>query len=306
MPMPEPKVRPPRTLAADEIRQFQNDGVLVLRNVLPASRWATLQQELVDRVENAIRDAVVQGVLSAAQSFSEAGFASRLALASASCADPLWIWRRHFSNLKPVTRGMFELRTAPELLSIVGSLIGPELFAHPQYALRTKLPDHAESALPWHQDIGYLEAAEARNTQIVNCWVPLVSTTKDNGCMQVLVGSHQLGVFAHSKVRDTERLNKGIPAVDLPDLPAIECEVEPGDVVLLDESIVHRSLPNRTNTVRWSVDTRYSRIGLPTGRARVPGFIAQSHDNPGTVTGSWEMWAHSLAAAGVDANGNRY
>lgn len=40
--------------------------------------------------------------------------------------------------------------------------------------------------------------------------------------------------------------------------------------------------------VRWSVDSRYSQIGLPTGRENVPRFIARSHQNPKQMTRSYE------------------
>ena len=36
---------------------------------------------------------------------------------------------------------MFTLRTSPVLLDATEALIGPEILAHPQFALRPKMPD---------------------------------------------------------------------------------------------------------------------------------------------------------------------
>ena len=66
------------------------------------------------------------------------------------------------------------------------------------------------------------------------------------------------------------------------------------------ERLVHRSIPNRSQTVRWSVDTRYNRIGLPTGRSKVPGFVARSRQHPERVARSHNDWIGNLAEAGLD------
>jgi len=42
--------------------------------------------------------------------------------------------------------------------------------------------------------------------------------------------------------------------------------------------------------MRWSIDTRYSQIGLPTSRRHVPGFVARSHENPEGVAKSYLDW----------------
>ena len=72
--------------------------------------------------------------------------------------------------------------------------------------------------------------------------------------------------------------------------------LEAGDVLLTSERVVHRGLPNRSDTVRWSVDTRYSQIGLPTGRESVPGFIARSRENPESIAKSHHEWNRQFAS----------
>ena len=43
------------------------------------------------------------------------------------------------------------------------------------------------------------------------------------------------------------------------------CALAPGDVLLLNNIVPHRSLPNTSEGVRWSLDLRWQRTGEPNG-----------------------------------------
>ena len=67
------------------------------------------------------------------------------------------------------------------------------------------------------------------------------------------------------------------------------------------ERVVHRSLSNHADTVRWSIDTRYCQIGMPMGRTNVPGrFVARSKADPGSVAKSFDDWIRLFTEAQVD------
>ena len=295
-------IAPAAALSPEQIRKFKLDGYLIIRNMLPQAALQPLISELEQKVDKAIHEAVRQQQLDAADTYASAPFANRLALASASCKDKRWLWQTFFSRGKPISAGMFSLRTTPQLLDATEQLIGPEILAHPQFALRPKMPDLDLMDIPWHQDLAYLIPAEADETLVVNFWIPLVPATAQNGCMQVIPGSHLKGLLEHDILIKTEghKGTKGIPDTFLPAGDFVTCEVDAGDVLLTMERMVHRSIPNRSNSVRWSVDTRYSRIGLPTGRSRVPGFVARSRKHPDRVARSHLDWIQILADAGLD------
>lgn len=289
-------------LTEEQIRQFKEEGFLIVRQMLPLDALQPLIDELVQKVDGAIGEAVRQGQLDSGKTFEKASFANRLALASEACKDRNWLWENYFSRGKPISAGMFTLRTTPELLDATESLIGPEILAHPQFALRPKMPDLDLMDIPWHQDLAYLIPDEAGETLVVNYWIPLASATEQNGCMQVIPGSHLQGLIEHNLWLETpgHKGARGIADADLPASSVVTCEVDPGDVLITMERLVHRSIPNRSQTVRWSVDTRYSRIGLPTGRSKVPGFVARSRQHPERVAGSHDDWIQNLADAGLD------
>ena len=183
---------------------------------------------------------------------------------------------------KRKTPGMFHVMTLPPILDVVESLVGPEIMSHPQFNSRAKLPDKT-SVVNWHQDIGFLDP-EAEETFMVNFWLPLVDTDEVNGCLQVIPGSHKVGRLPF----------KDNPEAILPDaMPTgqpVTCPVPKGGVLLLQHRTVHRSGPNYSDGIRWSLDIRYSDSRKPTGRAGVPGFIARSKEVPDTVAKSHSDW----------------
>ena len=300
--MTDSKASTDRGLTPGQVQEFHADGFLIARELLPGAALQPLIGELEQKVEEAISTAVQRGLLGEADIFAGAPFSTRLGQVIAVCAEPNWLWQEvHGKQHK--SAGMFSLRTCPSLLDAVESLIGPEIFAHPQTVLRAKLPDHAETVVPWHQDLAYLKPEEAGDTLVVNLWIPLVDATAANGCMQVLRGSHRAGLLPHDQ---RETIYKGIAEENLPEGEIVTCEVAVGDALLTMERVLHRSIPNTTQTVRWSLDTRYSRLGLPTGRKRVPGFVARSRAAPERVARSHRDWVQAFVEAGLDPREKRH
>ena len=152
--------------------------------------------ELVAKIDEVVGEAVDEGLLDPGDTFPDASFETRLALVSNACSEPEKIWK-NFQGKRFKTSGMFALRTHPAILDATESLIGPEIYAHPQSNLRAKLPDLEATVVPWHQDLAYLIPEDAGETLFVNFWIPLVKATAENGCLQVLRGSHQVGLLPH-------------------------------------------------------------------------------------------------------------
>ncbi len=279
-------------LTAQQKQQFHDDGFLFVRNVLPNQALQPLIDELAQKVDAGIQAAIKHGILDPSETYDDAPFETRLGMVSSACSDPNWIWSNYFRDQKIRTAGMFILRTAPALLDVVESLIGGEILAHPQFNFRAKMPNQDITVIPWHQDLAYLIPEEAGKTLVVNVWLPLVRATEEYGCLLVFRGSHRLDLINHNFQDQTpgHTGGKGISDIELPPGDIVTAELDVGDVLLTSERVVHRGLPNRADTVRWSVDTRYSQIGLPTGRASVPGFVARSCANPENVAKSHHDW----------------
>ena len=278
-------------LNSEQIAFYKHEGYLLVEDVIPVEDLQPLISELNETVGQNAREAQAKGELS--ELFEDEPFERRLARMVESVADPsdTSFTDTFFEGLhgKLKTEGMFAVQTHPAILDIVESLIGPEILAHPQFNIRPKLPNQDTSVVPWHQDLGYLQP-DASETFMVNFWIPLVDATVENGCMEVIAGSHKAPLINHVLGLGPGRNFKGIVDEALPDGEQVQCPVPLGGVLLIQHKTIHRSVPNHSDHIRWSMDIRYSDPRMPTGRDGVPGFIARSKTQPASVANTLADW----------------
>lgn len=264
---------------------FQTQGYLILEDVLEPAAFAPLIAEIDAIVDRAAREAHSRGELS--DLHAGLSFSRRLIQVQSQLADPAALLGQLKGKLK--TEGMFHIMTQPGLLDIVESIIGPEILVHPQYNLRAKLPNQDVTVVPWHQDLGYLKP-DAEGTFMVNFWVPLVDATVENGSLEIIAGSHRAPLIGHRHGMGPGANFKGITDEHLPTGERVPCLLKAGGVVVLQHKTIHRSIPNNSDHIRWSLDLRYSDPAMPSGRDYMPGFIARSRSAPDTVAQSVEDW----------------
>lgn len=281
-------------LSENQRSTYLNDGYLLLEDVLAPEDLQPLIDDIDAGIDRKAREAVARGHLR--DPFEDAPFDRRLACIRDAMDDPSEI-EREVTGKRLKTAGMFSMITHPAILDVVESVIGPEILAHPQFNCQAKMPNEIRSQIPWHQDLGFLHPA-AEATFMVNFWIPLVDVSVDNGCLEVIPGSHRAGLMPHGKVSGYP--NEGIQDGYVPEGRAVACPVRKGGVVVFQHKTAHRSFPNRTDRIRWSVDVRYSDPSKPTGRDEVPGFVARSQAHPGRVARTHVDWQKRLR--GVEAS----
>ena len=283
-------------LTERQLDLYKQQGYLLTEEVFDPSLFDTLKRELDGMVSAAAQRAHAEGRLD--DLFENEPFSRRLARVAEALGHPEELLRPFHGKLR--TPGMFEIVTAPAILDIVESVIGPEILAHPQFNLRAKLPGQDEGVVPWHQDLGYLQP-DASDTFMVNFWIPMVDATRENGCMEVIAGSHRAPLIGHERGMGPAGNFKGVVDEQLPDGERVLCPVRVGGVLLTQHKTMHRSIPNVSDHIRWSLDLRYSHPDLPTGRQGVPGFIARSRRDPASVCPSAEEWLRVVESANVPA-----
>ena len=271
-----------------QLSTYLNDGYLLLEDVLAPADLQPLIDDIDAGIDRKAQEACKGGRLR--DGFEDAPFDKRLACLHDAMDDPSEI-EQEVTGKRLKTAGMFSLITHPAILDIVESVIGPEILAHPQFNCQAKMPNETRSQIPWHQDLGFLHP-EAEATFMVNFWIPLVDVTIENGCLEVIPGSHRAGLKPHGKVSGYP--NEGIQDGYVPGGRAVACPVRKGGVVVFQHKTTHRSFPNRTERIRWSVDIRYSDPSMPTGRDEVPGFLARSRAQPGRVATSHVDWLNLM------------
>jgi len=113
-------------------------------------------------------------------------------------------------------------------------------------------------AWTWHQDYGYWYQHGVLFPQLVSVSIAVDPSTRENGCLQVIPGSHELGRIEHTLSgeqagADMERVNAVLER-----LPLVHCESEPGDAIFFHANLLHRSDRNRSEYPRWSMICCYN------------------------------------------------
>jgi ectoine hydroxylase-related dioxygenase (phytanoyl-CoA dioxygenase family) len=114
-------------------------------------------------------------------------------------------------------------------------------------------------AWEWHQDYGYWYKNQFMfPDQLVSVMVALTPANKQNGCIQVIKGSHKLGRVNHGFAG--EQVGADMTMVDnaLKTMELVYVEIEPGDALFFHSNILHRSEANNSNDPRWSIISCYS------------------------------------------------
>lgn len=286
-----------------QLAEFEKDGFLCISEFLPATATSTLVQELSGAVDEGANLALLQGRLRKSHFDQSCAlpFPQRLvALCNATGEPP-----NHYPQLiakamskNHKTEAMFNLLTHPQVLDAVESLIGGEILCHPQWNIRASLPGDRGAVM--HQDINLLHPS-CEATPMVNLWIPLVDTDEYTGCLRVARGSHRGGILPYTAT-------DGIPASTLRGFDVVSCPTSARGAVIFTQLLAHGSFDHNASAdfARWSMDIRYSVLGMPTGRDEVPGFVARSRKAPGRVTTSaaqWRALVNAVPGAANVANG---
>lgn len=105
--------------------------------------------------------------------------------------------------------------------------------------------------LPWHQDGGDVWALD--RDPLITIWLALDSATKQNGCIEIISGSHRLGLLSTkgSTISD-EDVQLYCPSNKIEAL-----EVEAGHCLLMHNWLLHRSGINPTAQPRRAFTSCY-------------------------------------------------
>jgi hypothetical protein len=107
------------------------------------------------------------------------------------------------------------------------------------------------TVLPWHQDGGDVWALD--RDPLVTIWVALDPATRANGCVEVVPGTHRLGLLT----RHGSTLSADDAARHCPPGSVLPLEVAAGHAVLLHNWLIHRSGVNPTPAPRRAFTTCY-------------------------------------------------
>ena len=130
--------------------------------------------------------------------------------------------------------------------------------AHYHSKLMQKEPKTG-GAWEWHQDYGYWYKNNGfLFPDMLSVVTALTPATKENGCLQMIRGSHKMGRVEHGFSgeqvgADMEKVNEALKIMPLDYL-----EMEPGDTAFFHCNVLHASAANLSDKPRWSIITAYN------------------------------------------------
>lgn len=145
------------------------------------------------------------------------------------------------------------------LAESVEHLVGEPIY-HTSTKIMMKEP-FVGGAWEWHQDFGYWHRDNLMlYPKAVSCMVAINKATVENGCLQVLKGSHHLGRLDHSKTGDQKGADMLFVEEAMKYHALVNVVLEPGDVLFFHCNLLHKSNQNQSAEPRWSMICAYNAI----------------------------------------------
>lgn len=115
-------------------------------------------------------------------------------------------------------------------------------------------------AWEWHQDYGYWYKNEfLLPNQMISVMIAITEATKQNGCLQVIRGTHKMGRIEHGFAGEQVGASQHYVDLALKTMPLVYVELQPGDALFFHSNLLHRSAANLSDNSRWSLISCYNR-----------------------------------------------
>jgi ectoine hydroxylase-related dioxygenase (phytanoyl-CoA dioxygenase family) len=215
--------------------QFARDGFIIVPDVFRADEIAAM----IDAVESGRR--VADTTMSTQDA---AGRPSKLAIWF-DLGDDIWS----------------AVSTNPRLVNPLRILLGEEIaFFHGKVILKEA---RQGGAWEWHQDYGYWYDEGFAFPRLLSASIALDPATRENGCLEVLRGSHRLGRVTHGQFGTQTGIDpvrmKGLE----PLFERVHCVMEPGSILFFHCNLLHCSGANLSPHPRRSVIMCYNALSNP-------------------------------------------
>jgi ectoine hydroxylase len=206
-----------------QVAQFNEDGYLLYRALFDAEEVDLLRR--ASREDPAIRQRAVH------RQDGEGG------------ESKITLWNQEGDDIF----GMFS--RGARIVDAMEQCLGGEVY-HYHSKMMQKEPFKG-GAWVWHQDYGYWYNNGCLFPYMASCYIAVDPATRENGCLQVLKGSHLMGRIDHIPVgqqvgADPERVAEAEKRLE-----KVYVEMDPGDALFFHSNLLHRSDQNTSPNPRW-------------------------------------------------------
>lgn len=225
-------------LSDEQIREYHQNGYLIVSGLLS-------REEVTKLHDIAVHDAAM--LHHAFDLNDQSGKRTRLSL---------WY--------KPGNDAYGLLTRSRRMVDAVNDLLeGDGAVCHFHSKLMQKEPK-VGGAWEWHQDYGYWYKNEfLYPNQMMSVMVAITEATPENGCLQVIAGSHKMGRVEHGFAGEQVGASQRYVDLALQSMPHVYVSLEPGDALFFHSNLLHRSEANLSDRPRWSLISCYNRSSNP-------------------------------------------
>lgn len=232
-----------KRLTEAQLADYERDGYLFLRGFFSAEEMAPLR--------------------AACAADPEIGGALQAVADSAGKPQEVVSWSRLSDDLVGVFPRVARLVEATE------DLIGLPVY-HWHSKLSMKKPG-SEGRWDWHQDYGYWYYEGCLAPDMTTCMIGVDRSDRENGCVQLVRGSHRLGRIDHTRIGEATGVDPQRLAEILKTHEVIDAVLEPGDAAFFHCNTLHASGPNASARPRTLLHCSYNAI------ANSPFIEGQEH-----------------------------
>jgi phytanoyl-CoA hydroxylase len=233
-------------LSEEQWRSYERDGYLLLGEMLNAEDLSALQSR-IDDIMLGRADVPYDRMLM--QRDSETGKYEDAGPQSAGFKGATLDYRKiQDLELDPLFMAYLH---RPLFREICARVYGVETPIAAFRAMFMNKPARKGTWLPWHQD----RWAHLDRDPLITVWTALDPATEANGCVQILAGSHRLGLQnpEHPSGFVTEEQAQKLLATQ----DAVLLELNAGEAALLHNWLLHASDVNRTDVSRRAFSVCY-------------------------------------------------
>jgi phytanoyl-CoA hydroxylase len=231
----------PGPLTKDQRARFAKDGFIRISRFTDRSTCTAMLERVTEIVHQFDRGDEVDGALVMMETQADLGsrpVEDRVAKVFRLARDPVF----------------GDFATRPDVLALVRSALGtaPISTFLSQFIFKTS----GAWGQPWHQDSFYFPFEPAR--PVVGVWLAVTEATLENGCLHVLPGSHIEPVHEHVPDARPGAQYGYVEIVDHDMNTSVPVLMQPGDLLLFDSHLMHRSTDNTTPRIRAAMVYHYA------------------------------------------------
>jgi phytanoyl-CoA hydroxylase len=148
----------------------------------------------------------------------------------------------------------------PAIVTRLRQMLGPDIvcpLAH-HNCIMTKEPRFS-SDTGWHQDLRYWSFARP---DLVSVWLALGPERRENGCLQLIPGSHQ-AAYPRSSFDDQLFFRNDLPENQPVLQQRVLAELGPGDALFFHAKTLHAATRNQTAETKYSVVFTFRALDNP-------------------------------------------